>query len=108
MAKYLFQASYSIEGMQGLLRDGGSSRREAAENLLASVGGSLEAFYYAFGDNDLYIIADLPDNAAATATSLVVGASGAGSIKTTVLMTPETVDEAVGRTVNYQPPGGEN
>lgn len=108
MAKYLFQASYSIEGIQGLLRDGGSSCREAAENLLASVGGSLEAFYYAFGDNDLYIIADLPDNAAATAASLVVGASGAGSIKTTVLMTPETVDEAVGRTVNYQPPGGEN
>ena len=107
MAKFLFQASYSVEGLQGLLKDGGSSRRESAEMVLASVGGSLEAFYYAFGDNDLYIIADLPDNAAATAASLVVGASGAGSIKTTVLMTPETVDEAVGRTVNYQPPGSE-
>ena len=76
MAKYLFQASYSVEGLQGLLKDGGSSRREAAERVLASVGGSLEAFYYAFGDNDIYIIADLPDNAAATAASLVVGASG--------------------------------
>ena len=69
------------------------------------MGGSLEAFYYAFGDSDIYVIADLLDEAAATAASLVVGASGAGSVKTTVLITPETVDEAVGRTVDYRPPG---
>ena len=105
MAKYLFQASYTHEGIRGLLHHGGTDRRDAVEKLLASVGGSLEAFYYAFGDNDLYVIADLPDHAAATAASLTVGASGAGSVKTTVLMAPETIDEAVGRTVDYQPPG---
>ena len=105
MAKFLFQASYTREGLQGLLKDGGTRRREAAEQLLAGVGGSLEAFYYGFGDNDLYIIADLPDDAAATAASLTIGASGAGSVKTTVLLTPETVDEAVGRTIDYSPPG---
>ena len=105
MPKYLFQASHSVEGLQGLLKDGGTRRREAIERLVNGMGGSLEAFYYAFGESDVYVIADLPDEAAATAASLSVGASGAGSVKTTVLLTPETVDEAVGRTVDYQPPG---
>ena len=105
MGKYLFEASYTREGLRGLLRDGGTSRRDSIESMLGSVGGSLETFYYAFGDNDLYIIADLPDDEAATVLSLTVGASGAGSIKTTVLMSPESIDEAVARTVDYQPPG---
>ena len=105
MPKYLFQASHTVEGLQGLLKDGGTRRGEAIERLVNGMGGSLEAFYYAFGDSDVYVIADLPDEAAATAASLSVGASGAGSVKTTVLLTPETVDEAVGRTVDYQPPG---
>ena len=105
MAKFLFQVSYTKEGLEGLLKEGGTRRREAVEQLFASVGGSLETFYYAFGDNDLYMIVDLPDDAAATAASLTVGASGAGSIKTTVLMTPESIDDAVGRTVAFRPPG---
>ena len=104
MPKYLFQASYTQEGLQGLLNEGGTQRREAVENMAAALGGSLEAFYYAFGDCDIYAIADLPDDATATAASLVVGASGAGSVKTTVLITPETVDEAAGKAVDYRPP----
>ncbi len=105
MPEFLFEASHSTEGLQGLLKDGDTRRREAIERLANEMGGSLEAFYYAFGESDVYVIADLPDEAAAIATSLVVGASGAGSVKTTVLITPETVDEAVGRTVDYRPPG---
>ena len=104
MPKYLFEASYTQEGLQGLLKEGGTQRREVVENLAAALGGSVEAFYYAFGDCDIYVIADLPDDATATAASLVVGASGAGSVKTTVLIPPETVDEATGKVVNYQPP----
>ena len=104
MPKYLFEASYTQEGLQGLLKEGGTRRREVVENLAAALGGSVEAFYYAFGDCDIYVIADLPDDATATAASLVVGASGAGSVKTTVLIPPETVDEATGKVVNYQPP----
>ena len=104
MPKYLFQATYTREGLQGLLREGGTRRREALENVATGLGGSLETFYYAFGDYDLYVIADLPDDATATAASLVVGASGAGSVKTTVLIAPETVDEATGKAVNYRPP----
>ena len=104
MPKYLFQASYTKEGLQGLLSQGGTQRRETVENLAAALGGNIEAFYYAFGDYDLYVIAELPDDATATAASLVVGASGAGSVKTTVLIPPETVDEATGKAVDYRPP----
>ena len=104
MPKYLFEASYTQEGLQGLLKEGGTQRREVVENLAAALGGSVEAFYYAFGDYDIYVIANLPDDASATAASLVVGASGAGSVKTTVLIPPETVDDASGKAVNYRPP----
>ena len=97
MPKFLSEASHSTQGIHGLLEDRGARRREAIEMLVNGMRGSLEAFYYAFGDRDLYVIADLPDDAAATAASLVVGASGAGSVKTTVLITPETVD--------HRPPG---
>lgn len=106
MPKYLFQASYTMEGLGGLVTEGAARRQEMAENLAASLGGSVEAFYYAFGDSDLYAIADLPDDAAAAAVSLSVGASGTASIKTTVLVTPETIDEAIARTADYQPPAG--
>ena len=104
MPKYLFQASYTREGLQGLLSEGGTQRRQAVESMAAALGGTVEAFYYAFGDYDLYVIAELPDDATATAASLVVGASGAGSVKTTVLIGPETVDEATAKAVSYRPP----
>ena len=97
MPEFIFEASHSTQGLRGLAKVGGTRRREAIEMLVNGMGGSLEAFYRAFGDGDLYVIADLPDEAAATAASLVVGASDAGSVKTTVLITPETVD--------HRPPG---
>lgn len=105
MPKYLFQASYTQEGLRGLMDDGATGRREMAEHLVASLGGSIEAFYYAFGDSDLYVIADLPDDASAAAASVAVGASGTASIKTTVLVTPETIDEAVKKSIGYPSPG---
>ena len=104
MPKYLYQVSYTQEGLKGLLNEGGSQRREAVENMVTAMGGSLEVFYYAFGDADLYFIVDMPDDASVTAASLTVGASGAASIRTTVLIPPETVDDATGKAVNYRPP----
>ena len=104
MPKYLYQVSYTQEGLKGLLKEGGSQRREAVENMVTALGGSLEVFYYAFGDADLYFIVDMPDDTSVTAASLTVGASGAASIKTTVLIPPETVDDATGKAVNYRPP----
>jgi len=105
MPKYLFHGSYTPEGLRGLLAEGGSKRIEAAKQALKSVGGTLEAFYFAFGDNDFYIIVDLPDNVSTTAISLAGNVSGTFSIKTVVLLTPEEVDEAVKKSVDFRPPG---
>jgi len=106
MARYLFIGNYTAEGTRGVLKDGGTKRRQVAEQLMTSLGGSVEAFYFGFGSDDFYVIADLPDNAAAAAGSLTVGASGALSVRTTVLLTPEEVDDAAQRSVQYTPPGG--
>jgi uncharacterized protein with GYD domain len=106
MAKYLLEVSYSLDGARGVKAEGGSARRAAAEAAIVSVGGTLDEFFFAFGSTDVYVLADFPDNVSAAALSLAVGAGGAVSIRTVVLLTPEEVDEAAGRSVNYRPPGG--
>jgi uncharacterized protein with GYD domain len=105
MPKYLIQANYVGEGLKGLLKEGGSSRRAAVEKLFGSVGGRIETFYYAFGDTDLFIIADVPDNVSAAALSLTVNAAGAATAKVTVLLTAEEIDAAAKKTPAYRPPG---
>lgn len=106
MPKYLFEISYTREGVAGVLQEGGSRRRDVAAEIAASVGGTLESFYFAFGDRDVIVIEDLPDDEAAAAGAIAVNASGAAVVKTTVLLTPEQVDGAVKRAVAYRPPGG--
>jgi uncharacterized protein with GYD domain len=104
MPKFLFEASYTVEGVKGLQRAGGSSRRDAAATAVESVGGRLERFYFAFGDHDAVVIADLPDNQSAAAVALAVSAAGGASVRTMVLLTPEEVDAAVKRSIDYRPP----
>src|SRR4029450_12901743 len=94
MPKYLIQASYTADGIQGLLKDGGSKRRAAAEQAIKGLGGGHRGFYFAFGDTDAVVIADAPDNQTAAAVSLAVTASGAVRSKITVLMTPEEMDQS--------------
>jgi uncharacterized protein with GYD domain len=103
--KYLIQASYTLEGVKGVQSAGGSSRRDAVAALAESAGGSMESFYFAFGDADVYTVVDLPDNESASAVALAVNAAGGAAIKTTVLITPEEVDAAAKRSVEYRPPG---
>ena len=105
MAKYLVQAKYTDAGLKGLLKEGGSKRHEAVEKAVKGLGGTLESFYYAFGDVDVLGIADLPDNVSATAFALLVTAGGGATVKTTVLITPEEVDQATKKTLDYRPPG---
>lgn len=93
------------EGLKGLLQEGGSSRKATVEAAIQGMGGTLDSFYYAFGEEDVLGIGDFPDNATATAFSLAVNASGAIRLRTTVLMTPEEVDEAAQKTVEFRPPG---
>jgi uncharacterized protein with GYD domain len=105
MPRFMIEASYTLEGVKGLRSAGGSSRREAVAHALESAGGSLEHFYFAFGDNDAYVIAELPDAEAAAAVALTVNASGGATTRTVLLLTPEEVDAAAKRSVDYRPPG---
>ena len=104
MPKYLVQGSYTDQGLKGLLKEGGSKRRAMVEQLAKEMGGKLEAFYFAFGSDDFVIILDLPSNLDMAATAVV--AQGSGTVKSwvTVLMTPEDVDQAVQRKVEFRPP----
>ena len=105
MAKYLVKASYTASGAKGLLNEGGSARRDAATQLLESLGGKVESFYFAFGSNDAYVVVDMPDNASAAAASLAVNSTGAVTTNVVVLMTAEEVDEACQKSPAYRPPG---
>ena len=108
MPKYLARFSYTRDGLEGLVKEGAIQARHAGTPLQESskhAGGTLEAFYYAFGDHDLYAIVDVPDNETMAAIMLAVGASGSSSGSTTVLLTPEEVDAAVNREIAYTPPG---
>ncbi len=105
MAKYLFHGSYTQAGIQGVLKDGGTGRRKAVEALAASIGGTLDEMYWAFGKNDFYVIADLPSHAAAAALTATTGATGAVSISTVVLLTADDIDEAIKLHPNYRAPG---
>jgi uncharacterized protein with GYD domain len=105
MAKYLFQANYTGKGLEGLIKEGGSKRLEVVERAVRGLGGTLESMYYAFGDVDVLAIVDLPDNVSASAFSLLVTRAGGATVKTTVLITPEEVDQATQTTMDYHPPG---
>jgi len=105
MPKYLFHASYTTEGVAGVRSKGGSARRDAITAMAEGLGGSIESFYFAFGDDDVFTVVDLPDNEAAAAVALTVNSSSAVSVQTTVLLTAEEIDAAAQRSVDYRPPG---
>ena len=105
MPKYMIQASYVGEGLKGLLKEGGTKRRETVAQVIEGMGGKLESFYYAFGDYDVVGVADMPDNVSSVAFSMMVNASGVINARTTVLLTPEEIDQATKKTVEYRPPG---
>ena len=105
MPKYLITASYTAEGAKGLLKEGGTQRRQAADQVIKSAGGKMEAFYFAFGEDDAYVIVDAPDHASVAATAVAINASGAVHTKTVVLLTPEEIDQAVRKNVTYRAPG---
>jgi uncharacterized protein with GYD domain len=105
MPKYLLQISYTLDGVKGVVAKGGSARRAAGQAAAESVGGTLDSIYFAFGDTDVFAIADLPDNAAAAALALRVSASGGATVRTVVLLTPEEIDAATSQKVQYTPPG---
>ena len=106
MARYMLIGSYTADGAKGVLKEGGTARREAARAAIESVGGTLESFYYGFGTDDFYVTVDYPDHASAAAAALTIGAAGTTRARTIVMLTPEELDAASQKTVSYRPPGG--
>ena len=105
MPKYMFKVKYTAEGVKGLLKDGGSKRRQVATDAVKSVGGKMESFYFAFGTTDVFAICEMPDHVTMSAAALAIGSTGAVSVKTVVLITPEEIDQASKKVVTYKAPG---
>src|SRR5262245_8936020 len=105
MPKFMVKASYTAEGSRGLQKEGGSGRREAIQRLVESLGGKLECFYFAYGEHDAYVIADLPDTSTSIALSLAANMSGAVQLSTVPLITAEEMDAACKKSVAYRAPG---
>jgi uncharacterized protein with GYD domain len=106
MPKYLIQGRYTAEGIKGLVEDSGSGRRADVQSAVKSVGGKIEAFYYAFGEDDAFIIVDLPTNGTAAALAITISRAGAVRVRTTPLLTVEEVDQALEIETKYRAPGG--
>ena len=105
MPRFMVTGSYTSEGLKGLLKEGGSGRRKAVETAVKSMGGHLEAYYFAFGDHDVVSIVDVPDNVTAAALAIGIASTGTVATRTTVLLTPEEIDEATKKTLSFRPAG---
>ena len=105
MPKYLLEVNYTLDGIRGVLAQGGSARKSAAQAAAKSAGGKVESFHFAFGGTDVFVVADLPDNVAAAALAMAVTAGGGATVRTVALLTPDEIDAAVEKTVKYRPPG---
>jgi uncharacterized protein with GYD domain len=106
MPKYLLEVSYTLDGVKGLKAEGGSARVAAATEAIEGIGGKVDAFYFAFGDTDVFVVADYPDNVSVAAAALAVSAGGGARVRTTVLLTPAEIDAATSKETTYRPPGG--
>jgi uncharacterized protein with GYD domain len=105
MAKYLVTATYSPEGIKGVLKTGGTARKDAVAKAIAGMGGTMESFHFAFGADDAFVVVDMPSNVAAAAVALAVSSTGLAGCRIVVLLTPAEVDEAAKMHVDYAPPG---
>jgi uncharacterized protein with GYD domain len=106
MPRFLLKASYSPEGAKGLIKEGGTARRAAVSKMVEGLGGRLESFDYALGEDDAYVIVEVPDSATVVAMSMTINATGAVGLKTVELLTPEEIDAAAKQSVDYRTPGG--
>jgi uncharacterized protein with GYD domain len=105
MAKYMITGSYTVDGIKGVLKEGGTGRRKAVESAINAMGGHLDSFYYMFGGNDVFGIAEIPDNVTALALAMGIGSTGTINVSTTVLLTPEEVDQATKKVVAFRGAG---
>ena len=105
MPTYLSLGSYTVDGIRGVLHEGGTGRRKAVQAAIEAMGGKMEAYYFAFGEHDVVVISEVPDNVTAAALAIGIGSTGTVSLKTTVLLTPEELDEATKKTISFRAAG---
>jgi uncharacterized protein with GYD domain len=105
MPKCMLKVSYNAEGIKGLIKEGGTARRATVADMLGALGGKLESFHYASGGTMVYAIADVPDTTTVAAVTMAIRASGMMDIETIMLLSPEEVDQAAKKSVNYRSPG---
>ena len=105
MPKYMIVATYSADGIKGVLREGGSARQTLIADIAKNLGGSLDAFYFAFGEDDVYSIVDLPDNVTAAAMAMNISAAGLVRCEVKVLLSPEEIDKSARTRMWFRPPG---
>lgn len=105
MPKYLSLGSYTVDGIRGVLKEGGTGRRKAVQTAIEAMGGKMEAYYFAFGEHDVIVISEVPDNVTAAALAIGIGSTGTVSLKTTVLITPEELDQATKKTISFRAAG---
>jgi uncharacterized protein with GYD domain len=106
MPKFMITGRYTAAGLQGLQKDKASGREAAVAAACESVGGKLDAVYYALGEDDVFVIVDLPNHVHATSLAITVGASGMFNPRAIPLLTVAEADQALGGSVKYRPPGG--
>jgi uncharacterized protein with GYD domain len=105
MPKFLFKIRYSQEGLKGTLAEGFVKREEYLRELSSRMGVTLEALYWALGDDDAYLIFDGP-SANVIAGSLAATVGGVGKVSTVALLTAAEMDEAAAKLPDYRAPGG--
>ncbi len=105
MAKFLLKSTYTVDGMKGLSKDGGSKRADVVRKMVENAGGTLESFHFGFGGDDTYVVCDLPDHKTAAGLAIDIRAAGGLDTRVTPVLTPDEVDEAVGQRISYTPPG---
>ena len=105
MPKYLTLGSYTTEGVKGVLKEGGTGRRKAVQAAIEALGGKLESYYFAFGTDDVVVISEAPDNVTIAALLIGIASTGTVNLRTTVLLTPEELDQATKKTIAFRAAG---
>jgi uncharacterized protein with GYD domain len=108
MTHYLVRFSYVSRSIKGLVDKPDVDHAGQASAMVASVGGKLLGYWYAFGDFDGVVLLEAPGNSTAASVAMAIGGTGEVSrLETTVLLTMDEAREAMrtAATATHLPPG---
>ena len=107
MPTFMVQASYTNTAW-GMLVQRTENRMEALKPMMDRLEGRILSWYYTFGDYDVVVVFEVPNNVTAAAVSMAIAGSGAvKEFKTTVLMSPDEGFDAMllAQGAGYRQPG---